>query len=337
MNIEKIELSPSLNHILPTISFEIKISRQRYQEAIIGIYGMIKTDDKKVIANFNEFPLKQNLLEELGARGSYHDKEFKYEIFTTKALATIDKRAIEYIEKRRMTNKEHDVKLNICLIVKYIESNATIFNIWCVDPKKHQISPIKIATSRQLEEANIVVHTFDPNYYPGQANNWIISGDSKHVFLSIKEQILNKEIRIPSSDWINKFAPKLELGEYFIVEIPKGKKIIKDAWKYIEDAEKYFLNWNHKGVYDNCREIGVLLDQVLKKKIGKKSFNYEERWGRTYQKFNHFASLGLHLENLKQSQKYTSDDVKIGKIDAEHILNYTKILIKYAEELLEEG
>ena len=125
------------------------------------------------------------------------------------------------------------------------------------------------------------------------------------------------------------------LGEYFIVEIPKGRKVIEEAWKYIEKAEECFRTWDTKGVYVNCREAGSLLDGTIKGKFGKNSFVYKEKWGRTYGKFEGAASLGLHLEDIKKNQqRYPSEDIKIGKADAEHILIVTKVLIKYAEELL---
>lgn len=53
-------------------------------------------------------------------------------------------------------------------------------------------------------------------------NSGRISSDGKPMFLSVNEEILKKKnIRINSVDWIHDYAPKLELGEYFIVEIEK--------------------------------------------------------------------------------------------------------------------
>jgi len=36
--------------------------------------------------------------------------------------------------------------------------------------------------------------------------------------------------------------------------IPKGKKVIEEAWNYEEKAEECYRQWNTKGVYGNCRE-----------------------------------------------------------------------------------
>ena len=46
------------------------------------------------------------------------------------------------------------------------------------------------------------------------------------------------------------------------------------------------------------------------------------------------SKLGLHLEDLKKTTKYSIDDIKIGKPDAEHIMYVTMLLIKFTEELM---
>ena len=140
---------------------------------------------------------------------------------------------------------------------------------------------------------------------------------------------------IPQSHWVEIVLPALGFGEYFIVEIPKGKGIIKDAWDYLDKSEEAFRSWNSKEVYANCRELGKLLDRLLEKKFGKGHFVYTEKWSRAYEKFNHFASLDLHLEDIKNSPKYSPDKVKTSKADVEHVLIGAKALIKYAEELWE--
>ena len=78
--------------------------------------------------------------------------------------------------------------------------------------------------------------------------------------------------------------------------------------------------------------MGSLLDKIIKQRFKKGSFNYEDRWGGAYGKFEHLTSLGLHLEDLEK--KHGAGEVDIGRADAEHVLIVTKALVKYAEELL---
>jgi hypothetical protein len=61
-----------------------------------------------------------------------------------------------------------------------------------------------------------------------------------------------------------------------------------------------------------------------------------ERWGRAYANFEKLASLDLHIEDIKRSQRYKTEEIKIGKADCEYLLTLTKLLIKFAEELLRE-
>ena len=252
-------------------------------------------------------------------------------------IAPLEKNALDYVEKRRMEDKKRDVYLNLNLNVKSIESRAKISHLHELDPKSIGLQRLKVPKSYGgTTEGTIIVYGHDPKFSASRTNCWVISGDSGAVFLSTREQILRKERqRIPSTDWIYDYAPKLELGEYFIVEISKGKEVVREAWNYIEKAEKCYRRWDTKGAYGNCREVGSLLDRTIKQKFGKDSF-IRERWGRTYQRFEKLASLNLHLEDLKKSQKYSAEDVRIGKADVEHILIVTKALVKYADELLQE-
>lgn len=342
MKIENIVAKPYEKSILPSLSFEIEISHIKYQEAITGVSGWLQTDDGKIVAEINETIREKPASDEVGARGSNFDSQFKEEIYKTTLITRLDKRALDHIEKRRMADRKGDVKLLLNLNVKSIESRAAISHLHEVNPVSIGLSPIRVPTHKRETEGEIIVYAYDSKFSPSRTNRWILSGNGNPIFLSIKEQLIKVARTISSSDWIHDYAPKLELGEYFIVEIPKGKKTIEEAWNYMEKAEECFRRWDTKGVYANCREVGSLLDRIIKDKFGKDSFVYDERWGRTYKRFKNvsfadFASLDLHLEDIKKSPKYSPEDVKISKADAEHILIVTKALIKYAGELLEEG
>ena len=175
--------------------------------------------------------------------------------------------------------------------------------------------------------------TYDPQFNPTHNNQWVLSGKDSPQFLSIEKDEINTDIKIPSSDWIQDYAPKLELGDYFIVEIPKGKKSIEKAWDYIDKAEESFRNWDTKGAYAHCREAGTLLNETIKGKF--KNNPTIKKWNKAIGRFEKLASLDLHTEDIKKENP--EGEIKVGKSDTEHILIVTKALIKYAEELLHEG
>ena len=300
MEIKNVEPKPYEKSALPSIIFEVEISHVKYQEAIIGVNGWLETDDGKVIASINEHIYEKQKASEIGARGSKFDSKFKEEIYRTRIIAQLSKQALDYIEKRRMADKKGDVKLNLCLNVKYLQSRAVISESFLIDPKEIDLREIRISTSRRYESGKIVAYAYDPDFSTSYTNRWIISGYESPIFLEVREQLLKKDIRIHSSDWIHDYAPNLGMGEYFAVEIPKGEKVIKEAWDYVEKAEECFRTWDTKGVFANCREVGKVLDKKIKKEFGERSFTYNERWGRAYLRFfNFLVSLGLHLEDME--------------------------------------
>jgi len=332
MEIKNVEPKPYEKSALPSIIFEIEISHVKYQEAIMGVSGSLETDDGKVIASINEHIYEKPKTSEIGARGSGFDSGFKEEIYRTRIIALLSKQALDHIEKRRTADKKGDVKLNLCLNIKYLHSRAEISQSFLIDPKEIGLSEIPISTSRGKESGKIVAYAYDPKFSPRYTNRWIISGSGSPIFLEVREHLLRKDIRIPSTDWIHDYAQKLGIGEYFVVEIPKGEKVIEEAWSYVKKAEKCFRTWDTKGVFANCREVGKLLDKTVSNKFANSPTI--KKWKRAIEKFNYSASLDLHVEDIKGERP--EGDIKIGKAEAEHILIITKALIKYAEELLKE-
>jgi hypothetical protein len=57
--------------------------------------------------------------------------------------------------------------------------------------------------------------------------------------------------------------------------------------------------------------------------------------GRVYANFETSVSLDLHIEDIKRSQRYKAEEIKIDKADCEYLLTLTKLLIKFAEEFLQ--
>jgi len=161
----------------------------------------------------------------------------------------------------------------------------------------------------------------------------LIIGTYKYESLSdFEHSNVQMDLEIPQSHWVDKVLPLLSYGEYFLVEIPKGNKIVQEGWNYIVAAEKCFALWDIKGTYGNCREVGVLLDNKIKEELGNRPSI--KKWKRAIEKFNHTASLFLHYEELKNEKP--EGDFIVGKLEAEHLLIVTKALLKYAEGLIQE-
>lgn len=337
MEIRSIGHKPGKKYISPSIRFPISLRYTELQEAIIKVSGWLEVADGKIIAKLEEEPMEATAQNGIGARGSKYDNQFKAADFETVLVASLDSRALDYIEKMRMKDEKRDVRFTLDLIVRGIDTKALISHVHLVNQRDLGIrATTEILTgSRTTRDYRFLVYARDSGFYPDDRDRWLVSGDGSPIFLVVTRQTLKKAVTIRSSDWIHDYAPVLQLGEYFIVEIPKGDKTIEQGWKYIDKAEESFRDWKTKDVYANCREAGALLDRTIGQKFRKKSFIYKERWGRAYGRFEKAASLNLHLEDIRQ--RYPEEDIIISRTDAEHILITTKTLIKLAEELIREG
>jgi hypothetical protein len=141
-------------------------------------------------------------------------------------------------------------------------------------------------------------------------------------------------VEVPQSHWAGKILPGLGSNSYFIVEIPTRNEHIAGAWGLIEQAEKAFDRWDTTAVFAHCREAATALTSLVEKHHAQNSFLIKERWNRAAKEFGHFASLNLHLEDIKSRGSHPSEQVQIGKSDAECLLIFVKALAKYAEELV---
>lgn len=219
--------------------------------------------------------------------------------------------------------------------VRGVFSRAKLSHFHEIDHASTGLPPqVKVfSASGNRKEGRILAYAHDSQFSTQFTNLWILSGDGSPIFLGVNSQNIKKEgIRIASTDWIHDFAPKLGLGEYFIVEIPRGKETVRKAWDYVEKAEECSRQFDTKGVYANCREVGVLLTKVTKEKLENKPAI--KKWKRAIDKFETLTSMDLHTEDI--TEQVPKGEISIGRPETEHVLIVTKALIKYAEELLQE-
>ena len=263
MQIINIKIRPYEDIFPSGILLELDLNRQKNQKAIVKISGFLKSENNKILAELHQYSQNNTIeSEEIGARGSYKDREFKYDSYKAVLISRLDKNVVNYINESRTKNNDKDVFLNIELLINYLESNANICGVTFTNPNDLNLPDVSFGSRK----ASIMTYVYDPHFNSNHTASWLLSGNNGNIFLSVKNQILIDKIRISSSDWINTFAPILDLGEFIIVDIHKGKNRIKEAWEYMEKAKGCFIKWDYEGVYANCREIGTLLDKTLKAK-----------------------------------------------------------------------
>lgn len=138
-------------------------------------------------------------------------------------------------------------------------------------------------------------------------------------------------VTIPQSRWVETILPALGFRRYFLVEIPDVGSAIDGAHALVEDAEHAFGLWQRKAVFANCRDLGELLNAAIGRHFEKGHYSLE-KWARAYKEFSHFTSIGLH--EVEHRQEYRPGTVDITKADAEAVLLASKVLLKYASDLL---
>jgi len=246
-----------------------------------------------------------------------------------KLIFQLSEKTLDHIEESRKKNPDGDVVFNFSLKIDFVEIWIGIgyFAEYKIPGSGHE----KLAIVRSARGE------------PDQNLNILIENGNGPSLMSHHFEV-KKSYKIDSSHWIKHYLPELGLGRYFIVEIPEGKRSLGHAWEILNEAEEAFRRWNAKDVMDNCRLVGQYLDGQIKEKFGENSFIYYERWGRIYGRrdkgFSGWASLALHLEDIKVKgtgeRTYLKDEVKVTSADAEAALFIAKLLIKYCEELLNE-
>jgi len=186
MQIRNVVTKPYENSISPAMSFEVEIAHTRYQEAIVSVDGWLESDDGKILSNLIEIlpdKLKSN---ELGARDSRFDSQFTETIYNTKLVVLLERRALDYLEKRRMEDRKRDVNLTLNLNVKIIGSMTKISHLHQVDSELTRLPSVEIMTSQGRKTlGKIIAYAHDRDFSTDYSNLWVISGDGKPTFLSM--------------------------------------------------------------------------------------------------------------------------------------------------------
>lgn len=145
------------------------------------------------------------------------------------------------------------------------------------------------------------------------------------------------DVRIPRSHWTDNVYPELGGREVFVIEIPKGKQSITDAWSKIEDAKDAYQNWDKEGAEIACREAADEIDRAMKEHLDEESCTYKERWYRAFDGVKDQASLAAHLGRIKDKASCERpEELRVGQVDLECLIIRTQSLLKYAEGLLRE-
>ncbi len=324
---------------VPTLEFLLEHDLSTGRQIINRVSGWLSSSDKTVLARLVEDPEDDSAIQQLAGFGTQFDANYANPTKRRlRLVANLTPEAIARIEQCRLTDSKNDVHLNLEIKVQFLVADvqvAQFFTISRDDVVGHVVGPFKVRLDSGREvDARPIVRAYAGRDYRSDTNDgWILSGNNGPAFLSATSSKSQLSHRIHASEWVHEFAPRVGLRARFLVEIPKSDGRLPNAETYVIKAEEAMARWDTKSIFANCRELGVFLDGELRTKLGANSFAYKERWGRAYERFNHRASLDLHLEQIRST--YSGDSTaRIDRGDCEALLYSAKILLKYALDLL---
>jgi hypothetical protein len=312
--------------ISPGLQFTLEITLNDYPYEIpLHIEGLMLSEDGKILATLSSARLQSLSREMYSLRAGDFARDLRQPKKEQVSLvAWLNKEILHEINALRQKHKGDaifEIQLNILTFYFDIVLHHTAL-----------VKPTQYGLRTLLNDERIMVSTYFPNGFDtDKPDLWLLSGKATPNFLKVYEYVDRTTAEIPQSKWVREFAPKLGLGTYFIVEVP-AEGVLKEAWGLVEKAEEAFNRWDIEGVYSNCRRVGSLLDNLIRKS-NLSDFVKDLKWERTYKLFYDLASVGLHIEEYKKSQKYKPEDIKITQEDCMNLLIITKSLIKYVEDL----
>ena len=195
----------------PTLRIGVKWEYTQGMEALMNAFGNLIYEGK--IIGKLELENENNLSFAIYALDETQNKNsYTIDLFFQ---CVLNREVIRYINDTRKKARNGDVNLSVDIKLLYLESRTFITNY------KSQTS----------------------------ANIKLLSTHSGNPYLEIGNASASCPTPIKASDWVNDFAPKLGLGEFEIVEIPKLKnneltKKFEKSLAALEDSKKLLHSLN---------------------------------------------------------------------------------------------
>lgn len=237
-------ISVDESYFEPTIKVELEWQYEISQESPVNIFGNISFMGKIVgrllpkdlqSQAFNLGPTDYNR--------NYGPKTLKMDL-----TATMDRKIITHLNEARRSSSKGDVNLTLELFATHIVNMALVSYIEELSLNDSSFpSNLKtfIVNERFKDSSSVsfLLYVY-PGYRPYQQNrqnlNLISSNGSgpNTGYLSIKTEKIVLEGPIKSSDWVHDFLPKLGLGQYEIIEVPRIETagVLGDILKMLDEA-----------------------------------------------------------------------------------------------------
>ena len=317
------EISSAENWFKPCLKIDCMLEFD-YGECILDVCGFLLSEEEKIVSElipvFNKntvYCLMARDNREYNAKKERSEKQ-KVEL---SLFAPLDYFTLKYLEEVREKNPKRDMVLKVLLHINYIESNI-------VNTHLHEIPVSSLGElGKVIEEIKIgleppeslVVYKYSRDFHPRRGNMWILSGDGSPKVAYFKVTEIEHEYRIPYSDWVNDYLPKLLKYRATLIEVPVIEKTplhdhLKKAVEELELAYRNYYQGRYSEVIFGLRNI--IMNHLLTKIVEKE------------------VKRGEKVEIVKE--RYLSDEIKeilLSNVPQESIEDY-KTVIKSIEKNL---
>jgi hypothetical protein len=219
----------------PTLRFTFQVETDAAREVVMSAAGSLYFPSDTLLAPVFEAPEQEQF--EFPLQASPATGAFKPTSRWLRMGAQLSHRDIDHIESQRAKDRRGDVVFTVRLRVSTLVSAA---ESWLADtvPSQNGLSPI--------------VHTKQST---GKA---IVREDPQKGFLLERTIAFDKQYKVPGTNWVHDFAPRLGLGRFAVIEVPVlssptglGERMGKAA-AAADEAEKALRSgeWD-----DACRDL----------------------------------------------------------------------------------
>ena len=228
MRLNTKSISVDESYFEPTIKVELEWQYEISQESPVNIFGNISFMGKIVgrllpkdlqSQAFNLGPTDYNR--------NYGPKTLKMDL-----TATMDRKIITHLNEARRSSSKGDVNLTLELFATHIVNMAWVSYIeeLKVDDPSFPANLKTVKENIRFKDSNSI--SFLLYVYPNHLGTFqqnrenlnLISANGSGLnagYLSVKTEKIVLEAPIKSSDWVHDFLPKLGMGQYEIIEIPR--------------------------------------------------------------------------------------------------------------------
>ncbi len=250
----------------PILMIRMKFEYFSGYEALIGASGYLIYEDKII----GKLQLKADLqlTYNINAKDATSNEiNGSHSLFFDCELS---QKLLKYINDKRKDEKNGDVILKLKISLSYLETEAQIIS----SPNQQ-----KVATPMGFQAL-----------YVGSGNTYLRTGVYPFRF----------EIRISASDWINDYAPKLGLGEYEIIEIPRLntvsiKEKFSNSLSALEESRKHMYSLNNGSAMSSLRNSFREFNEALV------NIGYKEENGKINVDYGKIFDNNKNIKNIVET------------------------------------